>query len=78
MPGRMMEYELFFWRNDMNLAKALTMVLAVGAVLLVGTILISGCGSTGAVKTDSEPQVVQASAEPAVAFSFEDAAVTLL
>jgi len=73
-----MEYELFFWRNDMNLAKALTMVLAVGAVLLVGTILISGCGSTGAVKTDSEPQVVQASAEPAVAFSFEDAAVTLL
>jgi len=61
----------------MKLTKALAMVLAIGAILLVGTVLISGCGSTPAVKTDSEPQVVQASAEPAEAFSFEDEAVTL-
>ena len=60
----------------MNLTKTLAMILAIGAVLLGGTVLISGCGSTGAVKTDSEPQVVQ-TAEPTVAFSFEDAAVAL-
>ena len=53
----------------MNLTKALAMVLAIGAVLLVGTALFSGCGPTPAVKTDSEPQVV--------AFSFEDAAVAI-
>jgi len=46
----------------MNLTKALAMVLAIGAVLLMGTVLISGCGSTPAVKTDSEPQVVQIAA----------------
>jgi len=40
----------------------LAMVLAIGAVLLMGTVLISGCGSTPAVKTDSEPQVVQIAA----------------
>ncbi len=56
-----MEYELFFIfrRNDMNLTKALARVLATGAVLLAGTVLISGCSSTPAVKTDSEPEVVQ-------------------
>jgi len=45
--------------------------------LLMASLALYGCGSTGAVKTDSEPQVVQASAEPAEAFSFEDAAVAL-
>jgi len=45
--------------------------------LLTASLGLSGCGSTPAVKTDSEPQVVQASAEPAVAFSFEDEAVAL-
>ncbi|MHC4912251.1 MAG: beta-L-arabinofuranosidase domain-containing protein [Planctomycetota bacterium] len=49
----------------MNLTKSLAMVLAIGAILLAGTILISGCGST----TASESR--------AVAFSFEDTAVTL-
>ena len=44
--------------------------------LLTASLGLSGCGSTGAVKTDSEPQVVQ-TAEPAEAFSFEDAAITI-
>ena len=47
------------------------------AVLTLFSLTLSGCGSTWAVKTDSEPQVVQASAAPAVAFSFEDSAVVL-
>ena len=46
------------------------------AVLTLFSLTFSGCGSTPAVKTDSEPQVVQ-TAEPAVVFSFEDAAITL-
>jgi len=45
-------------------------------VLTLFSLTLSGCGSTGAVKTDSEPQVVQ-TAEPAEAFSFEDAAVAI-
>jgi DUF1680 family protein len=60
----------------MNRIKALAMALAIGTVLLVGTFLISGCGSTEVVETDIEPQVVQ-TAEPGIAFSFEDAAVEL-
>ena len=60
----------------MNLTKALAMALAIGAVPMVGTVLICGCGSTEVVETDSEPQVVQAS-EPAEVFSFEDEAVAL-
>ncbi len=46
------------------------------AVLTLFSLTFSGCGSTGAVKIDSEPQVAQ-TAVPADAFSFEDSAVTL-
>lgn len=39
----------------MNLTKALTMLLIIGAELMAGTVLISGCHFTKAVETDSEP-----------------------
>lgn len=45
-------------------------------IKLAFTVLLSGCSSTKAVKTDIEPQVVQ-TAEPTAVFSFEDEAVTL-
>ena len=43
---------------------------------LMASLGLCGCGSTGAVKTDRERQVVQVS-EPAEVFSFEDAAVAI-
>jgi hypothetical protein len=48
----------------MNITRVSAMVLAIGTILLVGTVLIFGCGSTVAATTDSESEVVQASACP--------------
>ncbi|MHC4132981.1 MAG: beta-L-arabinofuranosidase domain-containing protein [Planctomycetota bacterium] len=45
-------------------------------MLLVGMVVVSGCGSAKTVKTESESQVVQTT-EPAAIFPFEDAAVEL-
>ena len=47
---------------NLKAPKTLAMLTAVVAVLLVGTVLISGCGRTGAAKTDESSQIIQASA----------------
>lgn len=50
---------------NLKAPKTLAMLAAIIAVLLVGTVLISGCSDTGAAKTDTDPKIIQASAYPA-------------
>lgn len=50
---------------NLKAPKTLAMLAAIIAVLLMGTVLISGCSDTGAAKTDTDPQIIQASAYPA-------------
>ena len=50
---------------NLKAPKTLAMLAAIIAVLLVGTILISGCSDTGAAKADTDPKIIQASAYPA-------------
>jgi DUF1680 family protein len=45
--------------------------------LLIASLGLSGCDSTEMVKTDREPHLVQASAEPVEDFGFEDSAVAI-
>ncbi len=46
---------------NLKAPKTLAVLTAVVVVLLVGTVLISGCGRTGAAKTDESSQIIQAS-----------------
>jgi len=50
---------------NLKAPKTLAMLAAIIAVLLMGTVLISGCSYTGAAKADTNPQIIQASAYPA-------------
>ncbi len=50
---------------NLKAPKTLAMLAAIIAVLLMGTVLISGCSCTGAAKADTDPQIIQASAYPA-------------
>jgi len=50
---------------NLKAPKTLAMLAAIIAVLLMGTVLISGCSDTGAAKADTDPQIIQASAYPA-------------
>ncbi len=50
---------------NLKAPKTLAMLAAIIAVLLMGTVLISGCSDTGAAKADTNPQIIQASAYPA-------------
>jgi len=50
---------------NLKAPKTLAMLAAIIAVLLMGTVLISGCSNTGAAKANTDPQIIQASAYPA-------------
>lgn len=50
---------------NLKAPKTLAMLAAIIAVLLMGTVLISGCSNTGAAKADTDPKIIQASAYPA-------------
>ena len=50
---------------NLKAPKTLAMLAAIIAVLLMGTVLISGCSCTGAAKADTDSQIIQASAYPA-------------
>ena len=51
---------------NLKAPKTLAMLAAIIAVLLMGTVLISGCSDTGAAKVDADdPKIIQASAYPA-------------
>jgi hypothetical protein len=50
---------------NLKAPKTLAMLAAIIAVLLMGTVLISGCSDTGAAKADADSQIIQASAYPA-------------
>ena len=50
---------------NLKAPKTLAMFAAIIVVLLMGTILISGGCDYGAVKADTDPQIIQASAYPA-------------
>ena len=50
---------------NLKAPKTLAMLAAIIAVLLMGTVLISGCSDTGAAKADTDSQIIQASAYPA-------------
>jgi len=63
------------WRFG-HITKPSAMILAMETILIINTVLISGCSPMKTAKADIEPQVVKTSG-PSSAFSFKDSEVRI-